>query len=215
MTDARSAILAAIRPTGAKPIAANVKAEADALLTRVAATRPDRVGPNPAESFLARLTAPAVGATAQTIASLADLPTAIRQYLANNNLPINIALQPDPTLTQLAWGDITHRPTIAPDETTAVSLALGGIAETGSLVLHSSPTAPTLFAFLPLHHIVAVRASSLWHWLEDYARAAASLPIPRNANLITGASGTTDIEGALVRGAHGPGWLHVILITNE
>ena len=35
---------------------------------------------------------------------------------------------------------------------------------------------------------------------------------PRNAILITGPSGTTDIEGSYVRGAHGPGFLHVLLV---
>ena len=37
-------------------------------------------------------------------------------------------------------------------------------------------------------------------------------PAPRNVNLITGASGTTDIEGSYVRGAHGPRFLHVVLV---
>ena len=36
-------------------------------------------------------------------------------------------------------------------------------------------------------------------------------PAPRNVNLVTGASGTTDIEGVLVRGAHGPRSLHVVV----
>ena len=31
-------------------------------------------------------------------------------------------------------------------------------------------------------------------------------------HLITGASGTTDIEGSYVRGAHGPGFLHVVVV---
>ncbi|HHW62801.1 MAG TPA: LUD domain-containing protein, partial [Rhodocyclaceae bacterium] len=35
---------------------------------------------------------------------------------------------------------------------------------------------------------------------------------PRNVNIITGASGTTDIEGSLVLGAHGPRYLHVIIV---
>jgi L-lactate dehydrogenase complex protein LldG len=39
----------------------------------------------------------------------------------------------------------------------------------------------------------------------------AAEPPPRNVNLITGASGTTDIEGSLVLGAHGPRYLHVVI----
>ena len=93
-----------------------------------------------------------------------------------------------------------------------IGLARWGIAETGSLVFHSGPDTPILLAFLPLHHIVAVRAGSIVAHLEDYAALAARAgPAPRNAILITGASGTTDIEGSYVRGAHGPGFLHVVL----
>ena len=40
--------------------------------------------------------------------------------------------------------------------------------------------------------------------LEDYAAQVRAEAAPRNVNLITGASGTTDIEGVLTRGAHGP-----------
>jgi L-lactate dehydrogenase complex protein LldG len=32
--------------------------------------------------------------------------------------------------------------------------------------------------------------------------------------LITGASGTTDIEGSLVKGAHGPRDLHIVLVDD-
>jgi len=35
-----------------------------------------------------------------------------------------------------------------------------------------------------------------------------------NLNLITGASGTTDIEGSLVLGAHGPRYLHVVIVED-
>ena len=44
--------------------------------------------------------------------------------------------------------------------------------------------------------------------------AEKSGPAPLNVNLITGASGTTDIEGSYVRGAHGPSFLHVVLLED-
>ena len=91
-----------------------------------------------------------------------------------------------------------------------MGLARWGIAETGSLVFHSGPDTPILLNFLPLHHIVALRAGTILAYLEDYAAAAG--PAPRNAVLITGVSGTTDIEGSYVRGAHGPRFLHVVMI---
>ncbi len=67
--------------------------------------------------------------------------------------------------------------------------------------------------FLPLHHIVAIGASSIGGNFEGYA-ATAGAP-PRNVNIIVGASGTTNIEGSYVRGAHGPRFLHVVLIDGR
>ena len=65
-------------------------------------------------------------------------------------------------------------------------------------------------------HVIAVQASTIVPHLEDYAGAAraAGDPSPRNVCLVTGASGTTDIEGNLVLGAHGPRELHVIVIDD-
>ncbi len=36
--------------------------------------------------------------------------------------------------------------------------------------------------------------------------------VPRAHYWVTGVSGTTDIEGTYVRGAHGPRFLHVVLV---
>ena len=47
--------------------------------------------------------------------------------------------------------------------------------------------------------------------MEDYAASVQGEAAPRNVNLITGASGTTDIEGVLTRGAHGPRKLHIVI----
>ncbi len=214
MSSARAKILQAIR--AASPATSSGKgpigAQAAALSARAAATRPERVSGPVDAAFLTRLQDPGIGATTERVATLQDFPDAVRRYLAAQGLAAAVAVQPHPELLALDWSGVETHHHIATDEGAAVGLALGGIAETGSLVFHSSAASPTLFAFLPLHHVVAVRAETLWPWLEDYATALATLPQPRNVNLVTGASGTTDIEGTLVRGAHGPGWLHIVLI---
>ena len=134
----------------------------------------------------------------------------MRRYLAAHGLPESVALQPAAELERLDWAGLATHPGMAADEPVGVGIARWGIAETGSLVFHSGPEMPILSAFLPLHHIVALRVDTILPWLEDYAALAA--PAPRNAVLVTGASGTTDIEGSYVRGAHGPGYLHVVLL---
>ena len=208
--NARDAILAAVG-SGSRP-AAEIAREGAALLERVPGLRPDRVSGDPAEAFLARVTGPAIGATATRVAALADVPCAVRAYLDANNLAPTVALQPHPKLGELDWfGVETHR-AIAVDEAAAVLFAPYAVAETGSLVFRSGPDMPVLFAFLPLHCLVVVESASVVPWLEDCAAIEAKRPAPRNLNLITGASGTTDIEGALVRGAHGPADLHVIFV---
>lgn len=124
----------------------------------------------------------------------------------------SLALEQVPALTALGWGGVETHATIAPDEPVALGIALLGVAESGSLVVHSGAGTPILLSFLPLHHIAVLRETDLLAHLEDYAALLATMEVPRNAILITGPSGTTDIEGSYVRGAHGPGFLHVMLV---
>ncbi len=207
---ARDAILAAVG--GASRPKGDLAREAAALLERVPGLRPDRVTGRPAEAFLARVAGAAIGATATRVAALADVPGAVRAYLDANNLAPTVALQPHPKLGELDWSGLDTHSAIAVDEAASVLIAPYAVAETGSLVFRSGPDMPVLFAFLPLHCLVVVEAASVVAWLEDCAGIEAKRAAPRNLNLITGASGTTDIEGALVRGAHGPAGLHVIFV---
>jgi len=202
-------VRAALGARSADPHA--VRAEADALLADAAAARPALAGGDLVESFVARVTAPRVAASAERIATEAGLPAAVGAYLRARGLPARIALQPDARLRALDWAGFELRDEVAADEAVAVARARWGVAETGSLVFHSGADSPVLAHFLPLHHIVLLPAADLLPWLEDYAAATAGEPPPRNVNLITGASGTTDIEGSLVLGAHGPRYLHVVI----
>ena len=215
MTAARNGILAAVRAglgVGRSDQGA-IAAEADALLASPELIRPHLPDTSLVELFAERAAAAKLGTTLERVASLSALPGAVRRYLAGHGLPSAIALQPAAELKDLDWQGIEVRTAIAPDEAVCVGLARWGIAETGSIVVHSGPDTPILLGFLPLHHIVAVRAGSIVAHLEDYAALAARAgPAPRNVNLITGASGTTDIEGSYVRGAHGPGFVHVVLV---
>ncbi len=215
---ARADILAAAMPgPGQGPIdPAAIAGAAAGLLAAPADVRP-ALTTTPIEQFVAQVTAPRLGATLERVAAIADLPAAVADYLAARDLPARVAVPPDPLLLALDWRELTTSPTIAADEVAAIAVARWGIAETGSLVFHSGPQAPTLFNFLPLHHIVLLPTARVLPHLEDYvdACAAAGAPAPRTASLITGVSGTTDIEGSYVRGAHGPRFLHIVLLEHQ
>ncbi len=171
---------------------------------------------DPLEHFLAKLSSPTLTASAEALGGFADIPKAVGDYLARHDLPRHIALVAAAELANLAWGDIEHPFAIDPNEAVSVTLANFAIAETGTLVFHSSPETPTLFNFLPHHHLAVLEERHLLRHLEDYWdwRRRHPSPWPRNINFITGTSGTADIEAKLVRGAHGPRALHVLLIRS-
>jgi L-lactate dehydrogenase complex protein LldG len=209
---ARDNIFAAIRytrPDISKPD--QIAAEAASCAERMRQSLVPLAGEDLAALFTARASAEKVGATVERAAALEDLPAAVARYFAANGLGPKFSLQPDPRLQHLDWGALDPNAPLRPDSSVAVGLALCGVAETGSLVFHSGPTAPTLYGFLPLHHLVALDAKTLLPRLEDYALSQIGKPAPRNVNFITGASGTTDIEGVLARGAHGPRRLHIVI----
>ncbi|MEG3163362.1 LUD domain-containing protein [Sphingomonas sp. PB2P19] len=199
---ARDAILARL---GGSATPAAIDTEAAALL--IAPERP-RVDPaRLEESFLAMLTLPSVAATVDRIGSPDELPGAVATYLTAQGLPPRLCVPPDPRVAAGDWSGMTLHEQVAPDENAVLAFARCGVAETGSLVFETSPTAPMLPNFLALHHIVVV--PGLVAQLEDAMLGDA---MPRAHYWVTGVSGTTDIEGTYVRGAHGPRFLHVILL---
>jgi len=88
------------------------------------------------------------------------------------------------------------------------------LADTGSLVMLSSPAEARLVSLLPPVHIAVVLQERLLSGLDELFTI---LPNPAAQTssmvLITGPSRTADIEQILVRGVHGPGEIHVVIIA--
>jgi L-lactate dehydrogenase complex protein LldG len=200
---AREAILSRLQSTSP----GGIQIEADALL--IAPERPSVDMGALEEGFVAKLSLPSIAATHDRIESLADLPAAIARYCAEQGLAPALYLPPDARLTRCDWSGFALHDAAATEEPAVLAVARCGIAETGSLVFETAPDAPMLPNFVALHHIVLLQADAIVAHLEDAILPGAQ---PRAHYWVTGVSGTTDIEGTYVRGAHGPRFLHVILV---
>jgi L-lactate utilization protein LutC len=87
------------------------------------------------------------------------------------------------------------------------------LADTGSLVIFTESNESRLLSLLPPCHIAVIESSRIVASLDDVFRLH---PLPGAESsamvVITGPSRTADIEMRLVRGVHGPGEIHVIVI---
>ncbi|MEM9256060.1 MAG: lactate utilization protein [Pseudomonadota bacterium] len=127
----------------------------------------------------------------------------------------------DPRLGALPWRDAGLLPRFGaadPDDSTVVSFAPLGVAETGQVVTWTGKANPGVNNLLPQHHIVLVDAADLvpdmeYAWRELSERMALD-GRPRGIQFIAGPSRTSDIEGQLQYGAHGPRNFHVILLED-
>ncbi len=87
------------------------------------------------------------------------------------------------------------------------------LADTGTLVMLASPQEARLISLLPPAHIAVVASARILTSLDELLSL---LPRPAEQTssmvLITGPSRTADIEQILVRGVHGPGEIHVVVV---
>ena len=92
---------------------------------------------------------------------------------------------------------------------------VGGVAETGGLLLMPGPQEPRLLSLVPPLHIALLRASTIQDSLWSAVRALGwGDHLPPNALLISGPSKTADIEQTLAFGVHGPKRLIVVLVND-
>jgi len=214
----RDEILGAIRARTAS------RSNAESVAARLAAHAP---GPLPARARVGRderialfiAMAEAVSASVARLAAMNAAPEAIAGWLAENNLPAEAAIAPDPMLESLPWDRapmLALRPGPARgSDAVGITGAFAGIAETGTLMLLSGPDHPSTLNFLPDTHIVVLAAARIVGTYEDgFARMRARGAMPRTVNFVTGPSRTADIEQTIQLGAHGPRRLHILVVDD-
>ena len=156
-----------------------------------------------------------------------DVPGAVADYLASQNLPSSLVMAPHPELQRLPW---STRPMLEIREGRAeatdlvsVQHAFAAVAETGTLMFPSGAERPTTINLLPDTAIAVLRASRVvgayeeaWDLLRaEHGPQPSGGFMPRNVMWVTGPSRSADIEQTLELGAHGPRRLHVVLIDDQ
>ncbi len=227
MTNGRATVLGAVRRSLGRSDADSDAAMAAAKARIAAHPRgllPERSRCDPiAQLDLFQAQVEAVDATVVRLSALTEVPQAVADYLKSYNLPGDLRMAPAAELQALPWTTAAPMLTVTtgkaePQDVSSLTAAFAGIAETGTLMLHSGPEGPTTLNFLPENHIVVLKSSQVvgayeeaWERLRE-ARAGEGLP--RTVNLVTGPSRTGDIEQTIQLGAHGPKRLHILLIED-
>ena len=169
------------------------------------------------EMFAARLTA--LGGKFYR----ADTPSAARETVERLTLGKSAIASNEPWLREIG---ITRLPHVRSGITDTAALrdacatcdcgitsATYALADTGTLVLLASAAEARMISLLPPIHIAVVPSSRMLSSLDELLTI---LPCAAEQTssmvLITGPSRTGDIEQILVRGVHGPGDIHVILV---
>lgn len=106
-----------------------------------------------------------------------------------------------------------YKDTLFHDTDVGITSTLGGIAETGALILWPDAAEPRLMSLIPPIHIAVLEADKIY---ADFAEAMETMNwserMPTNALLISGPSKTADIEMTLAFGVHGPKELIVFIL---
>lgn len=98
----------------------------------------------------------------------------------------------------------------------SVTTTRGGIADTGTLVLESTPEEPRSMSLVPPVHIAVLEARQIHRSFQEMMHHAGWVEnMPTNLIFISGPSKTGDIEFSLQYGVHGPKELVVIILEEN
>lgn len=94
-----------------------------------------------------------------------------------------------------------------------VTGSFGGIADSGTIVLHhSAQEGRRIVSLLPDWHLCILYASRVVETLPEYFARCEQPPVL--ATYISGPSATADIEMTRIKGVHGPRFLNVIVVDD-
>lgn len=189
------------------------------VAARIAA-RPEGPRPPLGEDLVARFVTMAEGqsSTIDRVVTFAEAPSAVARYLAERGLPANGVVWP--ALSGLPWSasalEVESRK-VTGDDRLGITSCFCAVAETGSLMVCSSPDTPSSTSLLPETHVALVPLSRLVPSMEEAWKLLREEfgELPRAVNFISGPSRTGDIEQTIVLGAHGPYRVHIVLVEAE
>jgi L-lactate dehydrogenase complex protein LldG len=154
--------------------------------------------------------------TVDVVAHDDAVPAAIARYLSALNLPKSAVAWPALAALDWAAAGLSVEGRGARDaDLVGITGCFCAVAETGTLMLCSSPDTPAAVSLLPETHIAIVHAARILPYMEDaWALARKELgTLPRAVNFISGPSRTGDIEQTIVLGAHGPYRVHLVIVA--
>jgi L-lactate dehydrogenase complex protein LldG len=139
-----------------------------------------------------------------------DLPIKdIRELLVRVGVTRHVPdIARDPLLRREQWHDL---------DTVRVGItgALGGLADTGSIIVASGQHRSRAASLLPETHIALLSAARLYATMQAFFAASSAQELTKNSSnliFITGPSRTADIEMIITRGVHGPKRLCIVLL---
>ncbi len=157
-----------------------------------------------------------LSSTVDVVPAVAQVPAAAARYLREHALALRAVCVPE--LAHLDWAgaglEVAAR-AAREDDLVGITGSFCAIAETGTLMLCSTPDSPATVSLLPETHIAIVDAQRIVPGMEEAWQLAREHfgDLPRAVNFISGPSRTGDIEQTIVLGAHGPYRVHLILVT--
>jgi L-lactate dehydrogenase complex protein LldG len=224
---ARAAILARIRQhqkRGPGPTADERAAVQSYLAEHPRGPQPDLRGDL---RIRFRAAAERMASTVDEVATRSEAPAALARYLQDQGLSREAVVWP--ALADLDWAGAgiraeprrPRRDESAGGDRIGITGCYCALAETGTLVLLSSPSEHASTHLLPDTHVALVPASRIVATMEDAfalmraERDGVAAMMPRAVNMISGPSRTGDIEQTIVLGAHGPFRVHLIIIGDQ